>query len=366
MSCASLSRLLLAALDRFKPPLDSAQAVHAARLLPRLAQLAGVAVEPVRTDYERTQALLALGQLLADCAQHGAQVLVLDDLQFADSASVAALRVLTEAVAHQHKPMRSLRQEPENDAQNNAYRIARGSIHAFGDQLAETIAEVQQAVQLAAAARDWPNILPALSNQGVMHYWRGEYSAAQQVLAQAREHRERLYGSSGSGIKIDIHLGAVLYEVGRVDEAQNMLVGAIAEMQRWPDNDYRRTECLLTDNHLAQMFIALGRADAAAQVLAHDASGVADRFYGRRLTLRLRWQRVFGSVDPARVAELQAVAARVPSPFNRALMTLELARQLPPQDAAAAFEALHNSPVASRGFATRPGGQRREFMSMFW
>ncbi len=739
MPYASLSRLLLAAVDRFKPPLDSAQAAHAARLLPRLAQLAGVVVEPVHTDYERTQALLALGQLLADCVQRGAQVLVLDDLQFADSASVAALRVLSEAVAHQRNPMRSLRHEPENDADhtprhpaepdpapalrwafglrpeeaqadvsalmtsvqasgrwlnvglaplsaseaaellaslsvpaldagawaapiwrqvggnpafllesvkllltspgpktaadgslplpasieaviqrriemlsprarhlaqlaaiagsgysiplaaaalacppielseplrelelrqvfygrqfvhdviasvtlaavpnavaefmhrfvaehleqhgsdpaqvathwwacaewrragrafaqaaraakgaalsndeaalldraiaafehepaaqdelfeaiakranvfestgheglrpqfiarlqglartevqqlsalnhhngwlanlarpieeekilagipravtlgrpdlawflarmlalhwamNNRaaeglallqerqdwidheadvaskvmHRIARSSIHAFGDQLAEAIAEVQKAVQLAAAARDWPNVLPALSNQGVMHYWRGEYSAAHQVLAQAREHRERLYGSSGSGIKIDIHLGAVLYEVGRVDEAQNMLEGAIAEMQRWPDNDYRRTECLLTDNHLAQMFIALGRADAAAQVLAHDASGVADRFYGRRLTLRLRWQRLFGSVDPALVAELQAVAARVPSPFNRGLMALELARQLPPEDAAAAFEALHDSPVAVQ----RPGLQ---------
>jgi hypothetical protein len=64
-----------------------------------LALLAGVTVEPVRTDYERTQALLALGQLLADCARRGAQALVLDDLQFAASASVSALRVLTEAVS---------------------------------------------------------------------------------------------------------------------------------------------------------------------------------------------------------------------------------------------------------------------------
>jgi tetratricopeptide (TPR) repeat protein len=212
---------------------------------------------------------------------------------------------------------------------------------------------VQLAVQVAAAASDWTNVLPALSNQGVMHYWRGEYSAAHAVLAQARAHRERLYGSSGSGIKIDIHLGAVLYELGRVDEAQGMLEGALAEMQRWPDNEYRRTECLLTDNHLAQMFMALGRADAAAQVLAHDASGVADRFYGRRLTLRLRWQRLFGSVDPVLVTELEAVAARVPSPFNRGLMTLELGRQQPPPAAAAACEALYHSPVAVQ----RPGLQ---------
>ena len=132
-----------------------------------------------------------------------------------------------------------------------------------------------------------------------------------------------------------------------------MLQGAVAEMLTWPDSDYRRTECLLAHNHLAQMFIALGRADEAAQVLAHDASGVADRFLGRRLTLRLRWQRAFGRVDPALAAELQAVAARVPSPFNRGLMELELARQLPPEAAAAAFEALHQNPAVQQ----RPGLQ---------
>ncbi len=244
--------------------------------------------------------------------------------------------------------------DAEADAPTQALqRIARASIHAFGDQLALAVAEGRQAAQLAAAAQDWPNALPALSNLGVMLYWRGEYAAAHEVLAQARAHRERLYGSSGSGIKIDIHLGAVLYEIGRADEAQAMLEGALAEMLTWPDSEYRRTECLLAHNHLAQLFIALGRAEEAAQVLAQDASGVADRFLGRRLTLRLRWQRVFGHVDPALVAELQAVAARVPSPFNRGLMELELARQLPPDAAAAAFEALHQNPAVQQ----RPGLQ---------
>jgi DNA-binding SARP family transcriptional activator len=234
-----------------------------------------------------------------------------------------------------------------------AYRVARASIFAFGDRLPEAIAEGRLALRAAEVAQDWPNVLPAMSNLGVMHYWRGEYDAAHEVLSQARAHRERLYGSSGSGIKIDIHLGAVLYELGRHAEAQEMLEGALAEMMRWPDNEYRRTECLLTENHLAQMFIALGRADAAAAVLARDATGVAERFYARRLTLRLRWQRVFDRVDSARVTELREVAGRMASPFNRTLAELELARHLPAQHALAELRRLHDSPVAVQ----RPGLQ---------
>jgi len=238
-------------------------------------------------------------------------------------------------------------------AVKTAYRLTRSSIFAFGDRLAEAIAEGRQALHTAAAAQDWANALPAMSNIGLMHYWRGEYSAAHDILSQARGHRERLYGGGGSGIKIDIHLGAVLAELDRGDEAQAMLQGALAEMQRWPDNDYRRTECLLADNHLAQLFMAQGRADAAAEVLAHDASGVADRFLGRRLTLRLRWQRLFGQVDRALLAELQALVARLASPFNRALMRLELSRHEPAGAALAELATLHDSAVAQQ----RPGLQ---------
>lgn len=244
--------------------------------------------------------------------------------------------------------------ESEADLDDQAaFRLARSSIFAFGDRLPEALAEGALALRASATAQDWPNALPAMSNLGVMHYWRGEYAAAFAVLSQAREHRERLYGGGGSGIKIDIHLGAVQYELGRIEAARALLEGALAEMQKWPDNEYRRTECLLADNHLAQMWIALGRADEAAQVLARDATGVAERFYGRRLTLRLRWQRVFGQIDDALHAETRAVAERLASPFNRTLMELELARQLPPLRAMAELRRLHDSPVAVQ----RPGLQ---------
>ncbi len=244
--------------------------------------------------------------------------------------------------------------ESEGSAADQAsYRQTRSSIHAFGDRLESAMAEGHLALLAYNSANDWPGALPTMSNLGVMHYWRGEYIAAHELLAQARAQRERLYGNRGSAIKIDIHLGAVLYELGRLDEARAMLENAVVEMMTWHDNDYRRTECLLAHNHLAQMFIATGQAEAAAQVLAVDTTGVADRFYGRRLALRLRWQRVFGRVDPALVAELQAVADRVASPFNRALMSLELARQQPPQSAKTAFETLFHSPPAQQ----RPGLQ---------
>ena len=237
------------------------------------------------------------------------------------------------------------------------WRLARANIFAFGDRLPEAIAEAQQALQAFVAAQDWPNALPAMSNLGVMHYWRGEYAAASEVLTQARAQRERLYGRRGSGIKIDIHLGAVLYELGRVDEARTMLQGALSEIGTWPDNEYRRTESLLAHNHLAQMELALGRRDAASAALAHDASGVSERFYGRRLALRLRWQRLFGPVGTAQVAEqvaeLQALASRLASPFNRVLMELELARFLPAPQALAECQRLQASPAALQ----RPGLQ---------
>ena len=245
--------------------------------------------------------------------------------------------------------------ETEGDLQTRAlYRLSRSSIHAFGDRLAEAIAEGRLALAASTAAQDWPNALPAMSNLGVMHYWRGEYADAQAVLADARQQRERLYGSGGAGIKIDIHLGAVLYELGRHDEAAALLHGALVALRRLPGAEYIRTDVLLTENHLAQMAIALGQRAAAAAVLASDTTGLAERYVGRRLALRLRWQRCFeGRVDTALVAELQALVARLASPFNRALMALELARLLPPADALAQYIHHHDSPVAQ----ARPGLQ---------
>ena len=97
---ASLSRLLLAAIDRFEPALDGPDARQAARLLPRLAALLPDAPpDPVQTDHERRQCLRALARLFSQCAARGCSALVFDDLQFADMASAEALLELAEAPA---------------------------------------------------------------------------------------------------------------------------------------------------------------------------------------------------------------------------------------------------------------------------
>ena len=251
---------------------------------------------------------------------------------------------------------------PGNLATRASYRLARSSIYAFGDRLAEAIAEGRLALAASSAAHDWPNALPAMSNLGVMHYWRGEYAAAHEVLASARAQRERLYGGGGAGIKIDIHLGGVLYELDRFDEARSLLEGALEQLRGMPPSEYIRTDALLIENHLAQMAIAGGQPEAAAAALASDTAGLAERFVGRRLALRLRWQRSFADqVDAALVTELQALVARLASPFNRAPMALELAR-LPPPDQALAQ--LHPPPRQPRGvgqawLATARGGDGR-------
>lgn len=96
---AGLSRLLLAAIDRFAPPLDGDDARAAARLLPRLAALTGEPVAPAQTEYERSQALLGTARLLGRCVAAGCRLFVFDDLQFADAPTAEALLLLAEPAA---------------------------------------------------------------------------------------------------------------------------------------------------------------------------------------------------------------------------------------------------------------------------
>ena len=97
---ASLSRLVLVAVDRFAPQLSSDAVAGTTRLLPQLAaRLGSVDPEPLRTAHERAEALRGLAVLLDACVARGCAAFVFDDLQFADLASVEALQALVERVA---------------------------------------------------------------------------------------------------------------------------------------------------------------------------------------------------------------------------------------------------------------------------
>lgn len=89
---ASLERLVLAAIDRFDPAPGDDDLRQAARLLPRLAEPRhGETPAAVQTDHERRQCLRAVSRLLSGCMARGCAALLLDDLQFADTASVEAV-----------------------------------------------------------------------------------------------------------------------------------------------------------------------------------------------------------------------------------------------------------------------------------
>lgn len=103
---ASLSRLVLAAINRFTPPLDDETVEWAVRLLPQIAEVcARPEPEPLRTAYERKRAIDGLSSLLGACSVRGCAAFVFDDLQFADRASVETLQVLVESGDEVRGPM---------------------------------------------------------------------------------------------------------------------------------------------------------------------------------------------------------------------------------------------------------------------
>ena len=92
---ASLTRLVVAAIERFRPSAGTEQAGWIARLLPAVGPWLGVAADPptapLQTERERGLALMALRNLLATCGHRGCNAFVLDDLHFTDRATIEAL-----------------------------------------------------------------------------------------------------------------------------------------------------------------------------------------------------------------------------------------------------------------------------------
>ena len=91
-----------------------------------------------------------------------------------------------------------------------------------------------------------------------------------------------------------------------------------------------RTDLVIAQNHLAQLWLSLGQPARAQALLTADDADVALRLRARRVALRMRADRLLGHVDAARLAQAQALLPAHESAFHRALLELEIACALPP------------------------------------
>jgi tetratricopeptide (TPR) repeat protein len=190
-----------------------------------------------------------------------------------------------------------------------------------------------------------------MSNLGLFRFWRGELDEARAMLEQARELRDRLQGA-GSAMVIDLHLAAVLRDLGEFDAASVQLE-LLVEHFRSVENAGNEppTDLVMAENHYAQMWLMLGQPQCALASLRADDSATDLRYRARRLALRLRAARMSGDDALALLAEARALAPQVSSAFHRALFELELARALEPAAAAEELCRLSTEPAVIE----RPG-----------
>ena len=140
---ASLARLVVAAIERFRPSVGAEQAGWIARLLPAagpwLRVTADLSTAPLQTERERDFALMALRDLLAACAHRGCAAFVLDDLHFADRATIEALPSLIVPALTRETDTTGIAAEPR---------------FALGSRLDETDAPSTRLVESLASSRD--------------------------------------------------------------------------------------------------------------------------------------------------------------------------------------------------------------------
>ena len=237
----------------------------------------------------------------------------------------------------------------EGSAEDRAdFHTAMAGVLGFCDHLAAAIAEGRRAVAESRASGRVAGTLPTLANLGLMLYWRGELSAAKAVLLEAAELRDHMHGR-GSSLLIDVNLATVRRDLGEYTAAQALLERVIAElvspaagrdMANETPNDApadTRTDLVIAQNHLAQLWLSLGQPARAQALLTADDADVALRLRARRVALRMRALRVLGHADSDLLTQAQALLAAHESAFHRALLELEIARALP------AAQALHTS-----------------------
>ncbi len=203
------------------------------------------------------------------------------------------------------------------------------SVLGFCDHLAPAIAEGRLAVVELRQAGRVAGTLPTLANMGLMLYWHGELAAAKTVLLEAAELRDHMHGR-GSSLLIDVNLGTVQRDLGEYSAAQQRLHALIEELALpAAEGGDTRTDLVIAQNHLAQLWLSLGQPGRALALLTADDADVALRLRARRVALRMRAARLSGSTDAALLTQAQAMLPAHESAFHRALLELEIACALP-------------------------------------
>jgi DNA-binding SARP family transcriptional activator len=221
----------------------------------------------------------------------------------------------------------------------------------FCDRLRPAIDAAAQAVAELRAAGHHASTLPMLSNMGLLLHWRGELGEAKTILSEAAVLRDRVHGR-GSALVIDLHLGGVLRDRGEYAAAEAMLEAVLGEFRSaMATGGDLRTDVVIGESHLAQLWLSLGGPIRALDLLASDDAGIALRFRGRRMALRLRAARLQGRAEPALLAEAEAMVAVHDSPFNRTMLELEVACAWPAARALPVLVRLLGEPVSLE----RPG-----------
>lgn len=229
--------------------------------------------------------------------------------------------------------------------------IALSGTLGHADRIGAAIDAIESGRVLLSNADDPLSMLTLLGNLGLLRSWRGEFAAALEVLDEAAALRDRLHGR-GTSLILDLHRGAALRDLGRYREALALLEPAVAEYRTQLAADGELlTDLVIGENHIAQLWLVLGRPDRAEAALAADTSSTELRFRMRRSTLLLRAARVNGRRDERLLAAVgEGVAAAEPS-FARHLAELELLRACEPAPALLRLAALCEYAVQ----AERPG-----------
>ncbi|MEO8525327.1 MAG: AAA family ATPase [Caldimonas sp.] len=231
------------------------------------------------------------------------------------------------------------------------FYTARQGTYALSDRIAEAIADSRRAIELLRTAGDEIEMLAGLANLGLLLGWRGEFAAARDVLIEGRALRDKLHGR-GSSALIEVHLGSALRDLGDYRQALGVLETALAEYQTQLIGDAEmRTDVVICEHQLAQLWLLLGQPERAEACLQSDASATAPMFRARRATLRLRAARARGANDEALLASSRELTLGLRPSFNRMLAELELCRGAEPRWAAAELAMLSDTPAMNE----RPG-----------